>query len=161
MQLAAQQLVAQRMMQQQMLASGQMRPMLPAQVLALQQAQMQQRMAAAAGAAAAAPKKGSTRKRGKAAAAAPAPAAMFAATHTATPRSADPFADPGGARRRGVALARWPVHGVFAWWHHVQLTHRMAPLAPPCRQAGVGQGRDIPVVARQDTGPSARPVVPA
>ena len=49
MQLAAQQLVAQRLMQQQMM-SGQLRPVMPAQMLALQQAQqaqLQQRLTAA------------------------------------------------------------------------------------------------------------------
>ena len=80
MQLAAQQLVAQRLMQQQMM-SGQLRPVMPAQMLALQQAQqaqLQQRLTAA-GAAAGAAKKGGGgggKKRGPRAAAAAAPPAQ-------------------------------------------------------------------------------------
>lgn len=112
MQLAAQQLLAQRMLQQQLIAQGQARPgaagavpMLPQQMLALQQAQqaaLQQRMAAAA--APPATKKGAgTRKRGArgaaaAAAAAPSAAAMFAAASQQPARGANPFADPGGER---------------------------------------------------------------
>ena len=100
MQLAAQQLVAQRLMQQQMM-SGQLRPVMPAQMLALQQAQqaqLQQRLAAA-GAAAGASKKGGGgggKKRGPRAAAAAAPPAQPIYAPAPAARPANPYADPGG-----------------------------------------------------------------
>lgn len=101
MALAAQQLVAQRLLQQQML-SGAVRPMMPAQMMALQaqQAQLQQRMAAAAAPPSAAKKgAGSTRKRGRAAAAAAAAPAAAAAVPGGMVIAAG--GDPGGALTPG------------------------------------------------------------
>jgi hypothetical protein len=92
MHMAAQQLVAQRLMQQQML-SGQLRPTMQPQA-----AVPQQRGAGRGGAAA---KKGGGKKRGRGGAvAAPPPPAAAAVAAFAMPaqmaRPADPYADPGG-----------------------------------------------------------------
>jgi hypothetical protein len=99
MQLAAQQLVAQRLMQQQLL-SGQLRPVLPAQVLAMQQAQLQQRLAASGAAAAPSTAKkggGGGRRRGGRGSGAAAAAAAPAYVAPVQAQPANPFADPGGA----------------------------------------------------------------
>ncbi|PRW58326.1 histone-lysine N-methyltransferase Mes-4 [Chlorella sorokiniana] len=122
MALAAQQLVAQRLLQQQMMGGG-VRPMLPAQMLALQaqQAQMQQRMAAAAAPAPAAKKgaAGSTRKRGRAAAATA--AAPAAAAHAGMAVSG---ADPGGK-------VVWAKVGSSPWWPAKTLDPQRDPSYPP------------------------------
>lgn len=144
MQLAAQQLVAQRLVQQQLMAQGQARPggavpMLPQQMLALQQAQqaaLQQRLAAAAAAAppAAAKKGGGTRKRGAraAAAAAPSAAAMFAAAAAQQPvRGANPYADPGGDRS---SASVWGFAAVLAHTAGV-LSLPLKPALLPCRSS--------------------------
>ncbi|KAI3433933.1 hypothetical protein D9Q98_003735 [Chlorella vulgaris] len=105
MHMAAQQLVAQRLMQQQML-SGQLRPTMQPQA-----AVPQQRGAGRGGAAA---KKGGGKKRGRGGAvAAPPPPAAAAVAAFAMPaqmaRPADPYADPGGK-------LVWAKVGINPWW---------------------------------------------
>lgn len=130
MALAAQQLVAQRLLQQQMIGGG-VRPMMPAQMLALQaqQAQLQRMAAAAAPAPAAVAKKGAaggTRKRGRAAAA-PA-AAPAAAAHGGMAVASG--VDPGGALVRGEmrAAVRWVCCSAVG----CSLLARRHSSAPPC-----------------------------